>query len=106
MQRILLMLAMVALLQTITPAFTLNASVSFSPQRDAATAVTSHAKNLRDRVYGFLQEQHPSAYSADQIAAPIDIVHRDQQFTKPWLSEVIGEDLDVPMACVLASGAK
>jgi predicted ArsR family transcriptional regulator len=39
------------------------------PSRDAATAVTSHAKNLRDRVHGFLQEQYPSAYSADQIAA-------------------------------------
>jgi hypothetical protein len=39
------------------------------PSHDAAKAVTSHAKTLRDRVHGFLQEQHPSAYSADQIAA-------------------------------------
>jgi predicted ArsR family transcriptional regulator len=39
------------------------------PSRDAAKAVTRHAKTLRDRVHRFLQEQYPSAYSADQIAA-------------------------------------
>ncbi|MEN3333596.1 MAG: hypothetical protein V7641_2961, partial [Blastocatellia bacterium] len=39
MQRILLMLAMVALLQTPAPAFLVNASASLSPQGDAATPV-------------------------------------------------------------------
>ena len=39
------------------------------PSHDAAKAITRHAKNLRDRVHGFLQDQYPSAYSADQIAA-------------------------------------
>src|SRR5438270_2710737 len=39
MQRFLLMLAMVALLQTTAPAFAFNASATLSPQADAVTAV-------------------------------------------------------------------
>jgi predicted ArsR family transcriptional regulator len=37
--------------------------------RDAAEAITSHAKTMRDRVLAFLTQHHPRSFAADEIAA-------------------------------------
>lgn len=38
------------------------------PSSDAARAIARHANTLRSRVYSFLRDRYPAAYSADQIA--------------------------------------
>lgn len=40
--------------------------------QDAAQAIASHAKTVRERVLAFLTERHPASFSADQIAAALD----------------------------------
>jgi predicted Rossmann fold nucleotide-binding protein DprA/Smf involved in DNA uptake len=43
-------------------------SKSPGPSSEAARKIARHATTLRLRVYSFLQDRHPAAYSADQIA--------------------------------------
>jgi hypothetical protein len=40
--------------------------------QDAAQAITSRAKTIRDRVLAFLTERYPSSFTADQIAVGLD----------------------------------
>jgi hypothetical protein len=62
---------------------------------DAAQAITSHAKTVRDRVLAFLTERHPAPLSADQIAAaPAEKILT----VRPRVSELRRSDLIEPTA--------
>lgn len=38
---------------------------------DAAEAITSHARNVRDRTLTFFTDHYPASYTADQVAAAL-----------------------------------
>jgi hypothetical protein len=63
--------------------------------QDAAQAITSHAKTVRDRVLAFLTERCPATFSADQIAAALD---ENILTVRPRVSELRRGDLIEPTA--------
>src|SRR5262245_28724776 len=43
------------------------------PSSEAAKKVTGHAATIRERVFQFLQSEHPASFTSDQIATHLGI---------------------------------
>jgi hypothetical protein len=63
--------------------------------QDAAQAITSCAKTMRDRVLAFLTERYPSSFTADQIAVGLGA---SILTVRPRVSELRRSDLIEPTA--------
>src|ERR1700743_1709501 len=63
--------------------------------KDAAQAITSHARTMRDLILAFVTESYPSSFTADQIAA---VLGAGFLAVRPRVSELRRSELIEPTA--------